>query len=190
MPNIFVSYRSDDEPAAAVLVHRELAAHFGADEVFLDNSAIPPGADFPQALLRGVRTAKVLLVIIGTRWLTAQAPRGGRALDRPGDWVRTEIAEAFRCGVTVIPVLVGKAARLGAASLPADVEALARCQDLRLRLDDAGHDLRRLVAELEALGLRTVAEPDAAPPREVTMRARASEHGRIYQAGGNQVINE
>ncbi|ANZ35488.1 hypothetical protein BBK82_04735 [Lentzea guizhouensis] len=190
MPQIFVSYRSDDEPTAAVLVHRELGAHFGAEAVFLDGAAIPPGTDYTRALLEGVRTAKVLLVVIGPRWLEARAPGGGRALDQPGDWVRAEIAEAFRCGLTVIPLLVGAAARLGSAPLPADVAALARCQDLRLRPEDAEYDLRRLVAELEALGLR--AAPAAGPERngQVSMRATATGHSRVYQAGGNQVINE
>lgn len=191
MSQIFVSYRSDDEPTAAVLLHRELAAHFGADAVFLDNTAIPAGADYTRALLSGVRTAKVLLVVIGARWLTARARDGGRALDRHDDWVRLEIAEAFRCGVTVIPVLVGATARLGTAALPADVEPLNRCQDLRLRPDNAEYDLRRLIAELEALGLRAAAGPEgAADGGRSAMRARASGHGRVYQAGGNQVINE
>lgn len=112
--------------------------------------------------------------------------RGGRALDRPDDWVRVEISEAFRCGVTVIPVLVGEASRLTDVPLPSDIAALARCQYLRLRADDAEYDLRRIVDELEGHGLRK----KSARRSDVTMRARASGHGRVYQAGGDQVINE
>lgn len=141
-----------------------------------------------------MRTSQVLLAVIGPRWLTAAALTGGRALDRHDDWVRREISEAFVCGVTVIPVLVGAADRLTGAPLPADISALSRCQYLRLRHDDAEHDLRRIVEELVTRhGLREVPSKtrhDTARRPAASMKAKAYDNARVYQVNGDQVIYE
>ncbi|MGH3792738.1 MAG: hypothetical protein ACRDQ9_18475 [Pseudonocardiaceae bacterium] len=48
-----------------------------------------------QELLGRVRTAPVLLAVVGPRWLTATDPTGRRRIDDPDDWVRRELAEAL-----------------------------------------------------------------------------------------------
>jgi hypothetical protein len=137
MPRVFISYRSHDEPNAADLLNRELSQHF---KVFLGTCSIRAGADFERELLSAVRSSDVLLAVIGSRWF--DVPRG-----RP-DWVRREIAEAFRNRIKVIPVLVGPVNRLTEASLPRDIEELTRRNYLRLRHENTEYDLRRIVDEL------------------------------------------
>jgi len=101
-----------------------------------------------------VRSARVLLVVIGPRWLTATAPTGRRRIDDPADWIRRELAEAFTAGVRVIPVLTDQAQMPTEAELPADIAALSRCQYRRLRHHDSTADLARIVADLTSPGQR------------------------------------
>jgi hypothetical protein len=91
----------------------------------------------------------VLLVVVGSRWLTAPDPcGGGRAVDNPGDWVRREVAEALVQGARVIPLLIDDTERLTHARLPLDIDQLRRCQYLRLRHDNVDYDIARIVDSL------------------------------------------
>lgn len=148
MATIFINYRTADELGATMLIARELSRHFGDDTVFLAIDTIPPGTDFERELLRRARSADVLLAVVGTNWLTATSPDGGRALDRDEDWVRREIAEALHYGIRVIPILVDGAERLSKATLPADIAPVATLQHLRFRHEDSEHDLARIIDQL------------------------------------------
>lgn len=146
---VFISYRSRDEPATAMLLKRELSRQFGDDNVFIDKGMIPPGSDFEHGLLRRVRRSDVLLAVIGPRWLTVEPDAGGGpAINHHDDWVRREIAEAFASGVPVVPILVNDAARLTDASLPEDVIHLRKCQYLTLRHSSTDADLAKIVDQL------------------------------------------
>jgi TIR domain-containing protein len=147
---IFINYRTDDEPYAAPLLDSNLAQHFGPDVVFRDSRSIMPGDDFEPRIFDAVRGATVLLVVIGPKWLTAAGPDGRRRLDDPNDFVRREIATAFAHGVRVVPVLMN-ADRIRAADLPADIAALAASQDVRVDVRDSHADLSRLVDQLRQL---------------------------------------
>jgi len=99
-----------------------------------------------------VRTARLLLAVIGPRWLTATDPATGRRrIDDPADWIRRELAEAFAAGVRVIPVLTDYAGLPGEADLPADIAALSRCQYRHLRRREPTTDLARVAADLISL---------------------------------------
>ncbi|HEV3361700.1 MAG TPA: toll/interleukin-1 receptor domain-containing protein [Pseudonocardiaceae bacterium] len=187
MAKIFVNYRGGDGQNSADLLKYALSEKFGADEVFLAPNMIKPGSDFERELLRGVRACEVLLAVVGPNWLTATNAAGARAIEADGDWVRREIAEAFASGARVVPVLLDNATRLTDAALPDDIERLRRCQYLRLRHADFQSDLNRIVAELAKYVPRREDDQDTG---RVTMRARASGHSRVYQAGGDMVVNE
>jgi hypothetical protein len=51
-----------------------LEDRFGEEHVFLGAESIPAGADFFEELLGRVRSARVLLTVIGPRWLTTADP--------------------------------------------------------------------------------------------------------------------
>jgi hypothetical protein len=148
MYDVFINYRAADIRGYAALLHMELGRRFGSNRVFLDSVSIPAGADFVEALLAAVRTARVLLAVIGPGWLTMSDAAGRRRLDDPQDWVRRELAEAFRAGVRVVPVLIDDAELPREEQLPVDIVALVRCEFRRLRHHDARADLERLVTEL------------------------------------------
>jgi tetratricopeptide (TPR) repeat protein len=162
---VFINYRGEDSYSYGALLHAELSHRFGPNQVFLDSESIPAGADYVEQLLRRVRQARVVLAVIGSRWLTAAGP-GGRRIDDPDDWIRRELMEAFAAGLRVIPVLTDDADMPTAADLPDELALLARCQFRRLRHRDASVDLARLVTELADLDpeLAAAAAKSAEPP--------------------------
>jgi hypothetical protein len=148
---VFINYRGEDSHSYGALLYTELKGRFGEDQVFLDAETIPAGADFEVELLGAVRTARVLLAVIGPRWLSATDRTGRRRIDDPDDWIRRELAEAFAAGVRVIPVLTDRAELPREADLPADIAALGRCQYRHLRRREPTMGLARLVADLSSL---------------------------------------
>lgn len=148
---IFINYRSCDEPFAALFIDKRLAEHFGPEQVFRDARTIRPGTHFPTEIGHALQQCRVLLVVIGSRWLR-QGPDRVRLIDQPTDYVRIEIAHGLhRRGVVVVPVLVGDTPMPAANDLPADIAGLASRQYLRLRVRDADYDASRLIDELVAL---------------------------------------
>ena len=78
----------------------------------MDVADIAPGVDFAEAVENTIRSCKVLVVVIGPRWLELlHAREGGR------DYVEHEIEAALRLGLTVIPALAGGAQARGSALL-------------------------------------------------------------------------
>jgi hypothetical protein len=187
MAKIFINYRNSDAGAAVLLKH-VLSERFGDNQIFLAAGMIPPGSDFERELLLRVRGCEVLLAVIGPAWLNAIGASGGRALDDDTDWVRREIAEAFSCGATVVPVLLDQTERLTDAQLPHDIETLRKCQYIRLRQEDFQSDLDRIADELGKYA--QAQDTPKSEPQGINMQARATGHGRVHQAGRDQVINE
>ena len=109
MTAIFISYRQDDSKAWAIALRDDLARAFGDAQVFLDKDTLKAGrwrAQIDQAL----RESRVVLVLIGPRWLVSGDAQGQPRLQRPDDVHRQEVAQSLaRPTVTVIPVLVDEA---------------------------------------------------------------------------------
>jgi len=147
---VFINYRGADSGSYGALLYLELSRHFGDGLVFLDSESIPAGSDFVAHLTGRVRHSRVLLAVIGPRWLTASDAEGRRRIEDPQDWIRRELAEAFAAGVRVIPVLTDGAEPPVERELPADIAALGRCQYRRLRHRDASADLARIRTDLAA----------------------------------------
>jgi hypothetical protein len=155
---VFINYRSNDA-GWAVHLDNVLSERFGADRVFRASRSIQPGDDFIDRILSTVAASKVLVAVIGTGWLGATDRADGRALDSEHDWVRREIAQAFRQQLRVLPLLVDDAPPLRPEDLPEDIAQLARCQYLRVHYRAAqidtqrvGDELVRLVPELATVG--------------------------------------
>lgn len=189
---VFINYRGEDSHSYGALLHRDLSVHFGEDRVFLDAECIPAGADFVEELLGRVRSALVLLAVIGQRWLTATDSTGRRRIDDPDDWIHRELAEAFAADVRVIPVLIDGAELPCAAELPADIATLSRCQYRHLRRREPTSDLAHLVADLTRLDpvLAAAARNLDDPPRHrrpPATRSRVDERlDRLARASRSQ----
>src|SRR5262249_49350194 len=115
-----------------------------------------------------VRQARVVLALIGPRWLQTTDSEG-RRIDDPNDWIRRELVEAFAAGVRVIPVLTDGAELPAEGELPSDLAALTRCRLRRLRYRDAGRDVDRLMTDLIEMDpdLGVVARRLQGVPREL-----------------------
>ncbi|NHD17799.1 MULTISPECIES: toll/interleukin-1 receptor domain-containing protein [unclassified Actinopolyspora] len=152
MADIFVNYRNEDGHDAAVAVERELSRRFGDEKVFRASKSIRPGEDFRGALTRGSSGARVLLVLIGDRWLSMRDAEGNVLLDKEEDWTRAEILNALESGARVIPVMCGRSLpRLSASDLPPALTPLADCQSLRYDSGNAEHDLAKIAHALVEL---------------------------------------
>jgi hypothetical protein len=95
---IFISYRRDDSAYPAGWLYDRLCAHLGSDQVFKDVDSIDPGDDFVRVLEDAVGSCRVLLALIGDRWLDITNETGHRRLDDPNDFMRSRSRP--RCAVT------------------------------------------------------------------------------------------
>src|SRR4051812_2499112 len=109
MAGIFVSYRQADAKAWAISLRDDLVEAFGADQVFLDKDTLHAG-NWHKQIQSALDRCKVVLVVIGPRWLTITDDKNRPRIQLSDDVHRQEIALALgRSDVTVIPVLVDEA---------------------------------------------------------------------------------
>jgi TIR domain-containing protein len=198
MHDIFINYRNGDEEGTAMAIERELSRRFGSEQVFFASKSIRLGVNYSHDLLNAVHNCKVLLAVIGSRWLTAADEQGRKRLDNEDDWIRREILEAFDHGVPVMPVLVGrKQPRLSEADLPPELARLANNQSRRLDTHNSVTDLRVLGDEVARLVPSLVdsdqpgeaAGPDTDDgPASATLRA--GDHARQQVGGANTFVND
>jgi hypothetical protein len=117
MASIVISYRRDDTSDITGRIHDRLRGYYGSDAVFRDIEKIPPGIDFRQYISETLLRAKVLIAVIGPRWL---GPRedGQLRIAAADDPVRIEIETALQIGIQVIPILVNDAVMPRAEDIP------------------------------------------------------------------------
>src|SRR3954447_2904704 len=116
MARIILSYRRSDSATMTQLIFSRLAARYGEQSIFMDIDNIPFGVDFRAHIRENVRSADILLAIVGTSWIGSNAEGAPRILEAE-DPVRAEVEIAFEHAVTVIPVLVEHADMPSAAQL-------------------------------------------------------------------------
>lgn len=132
LDGIFISYRREDSAGYAGRLYDRLAAHFGAERVFMDVEGIAPGTDFVDAIERAVTSCKVLIVLIGKEWTAIQDNSGRRRLDDPNDFIRLETSTALKRDIRVVPVLVEGALMPRADELPDELSGLSRRQAIEV----------------------------------------------------------
>ncbi|MBS0448345.1 MAG: toll/interleukin-1 receptor domain-containing protein [Proteobacteria bacterium] len=150
---IFISYRREDTAGYARAVYDELTARFGSERVFIDVDDIAAGQPFAEIIQRTVGASKVLLVLIGRRWLGERDDALPRIAD-PEDFVRIEVATGLASGMRVIPVLLDGAAMPAKWQLPEPLQPLAERNALVVDHSGFAADIERLIAALqEVLGV-------------------------------------
>lgn len=184
---IFISYRRDDAAYPAGWLFDLLVDRYGAGGLFKDVNSIQLGDDFVEVITAAVQSCRVLLAVIGKRWLNAVDEDGRRRLDDPGDFVRLEIEGALHRNVRIIPILVEGARMPRAAELPESLEKLAYREALELGPAQFARDIHRLLKALDSIGsddrphppplraLRLPSRPDIVPPRPAGKEASGKE---------------
>jgi hypothetical protein len=145
-PGLFISYRRDDAGPYARLLQLQFGLRLPDMPVFMDLDSIEVGTDFEEAIENGVNSCRVLIALIGLKWLEARDEEGRRRLDDPEDYVRFEIRTALERCVRVIPVLVDGAKMPPRNRLPDDLGKLARLNALEMSYERYEYDQSRLVA--------------------------------------------
>jgi len=150
MTQVFLSYRTADEPFGVAMLDRELSRRFGSRAVFLASKSIEPGTDWEERMFTAVRESAALLAIIGRNWLNARDDQGRRRIDDPDDLVRKEILLALSLGKPVIPVRLG-IKRLTADQLPEPLAEMLKRQDVEVRFRNHKADVDHLADKLSLL---------------------------------------
>ena len=155
MTTIFISYRRDDEPAAAGRLYDALVAALGARSVFIDVDGIKPGVDFVEVLEEVLSRCEVLVAVIGRRWLEARDAQGRSRLADSGDFVRLELVRALERSeehgdIRLLPLCVDGARMPRPDELPPELASFARLQAFSLRHATWRSDLDHLLEWLQA----------------------------------------
>jgi hypothetical protein len=129
---IFISYRRAESAYPTGWLYDRLANHFGRADIVRDIDTIEPGDDFVEVIGRAVASCDVMLVVIGTRWISITDEDGRRRLDHSDDFVRREIEAAWQRDIRVIPILVDGATMPRTEQLPPSLVKLTRHQALEL----------------------------------------------------------
>jgi hypothetical protein len=178
MPKLAISYRRSDSSAITGRIYDRLAAHYGKESVFMDIDNIPFGADFRAHIQAVLRETQVLIVVIGPRWLGADAA-GTIRMSQESDPVRAEIEAALARNMPLIPVLVDGAKMPGSAELPASFNEFAFLNAAEVATGRDFHPhLDRLIAAID----RTVAA-SAIPGPHAASAGAASKRGPTPRAG-------
>ena len=161
---IFICYRRDDAAGHAGRLRDRLAAAFGDSQVFLDIDQVGIGEDFVARTTSVVESCRVVLVVIGRRWLEVRDVHGRRRIDDPDDYVRIEIATALRADrpIVIVPVLVHGATMPREEDLPDEITALSRRNALAAPDERWHSEIKRLIEKLESVvGVSRVSGADA-----------------------------
>ena len=144
--DIFISYRREDSADVTGRIYDRLVAAFGRETIFKDVDSIPMGVNFKEYLDKQVQHTRVMLAVIGPKWLTVTDSQGARRLDNPADFVRIEVEMGLQRKIPVIPLLVSGASMPRENQLPATLQNLSLQNGTQIRPDPDFHrDMDRLI---------------------------------------------
>ena|GEM_PF-4469810 len=162
MTKLFISYREADSLAITGRIYADLRATFGAKNIFYDRQNIKSASNWSATLREQMAAAHIVIVVIGTKWLTVTSATGTPRLDDPTDWVRNEVETALDRQLEIIPVMVDGASPLNPTDprIPPPINGLAKKQVQRVRNDpDFETDIQKLKVRLVELGMRRRMSP-------------------------------
>ena len=114
--------------------------------------SIRPGENFQSVLKNDLERTKIMLVVMGPRWLELLRPSGPTdsetSHETSHDYVRLEVASALERNLPVFPVLVDGATMPEAKDLPDDLKQLAFRQAFSVRHESFPRDMWELEQEL------------------------------------------
>lgn len=153
-PLAFISYRRHDSSAASRWLYQTIQRTFGVTSAFMDTESIRMADDWTDRIHSALRSATVLLAVIGPTWLRIADEYGRRRIDKEDDWVRNEIYHAIDNRIIVLPVLLAKTPIPEKSALPDCLSKLVQRQAFELRDDRWESDLNLLLARLEEVGFQ------------------------------------
>ena len=146
---IFISYRRDDTASMALNIAQSLERTFGKGSVFIDVDGIQAGRDFGTILKNTLCKCKVVIAVIGPRWLEIKNEANQRRLDDPEDWVRQEISFAIKSNLIVVPTLVDGATLPKRQDLPLDLQELVMRNAVKITTNGFRHEMIGLANDIQ-----------------------------------------
>lgn len=147
-PTIFISYRREDSAGQSGRIFDRLVQQYGKKYIYRDIESIPAGEDFVEAVQEKIKQSDILLVLIGTKWLTAADGEGRWRLADENDLVRVEIVTALKRNMRVIPVLLQGASIPKAKDLPGELAKLAQRNAVEIRDTNFDLDIEQLIVKI------------------------------------------
>ena len=144
---IFISYRRDDTSWVTTSIYQSLLKSFSQDQIFRDVDSIPYGVDFFELIEKEVSKCHVFIAVIGEDWLRLTDVTN--TLENSTDFVRIEIATAFKHQVRVIPVIVDGARMPKPNELPDEIKPLARINAVPISHERFNTDINQLISILQ-----------------------------------------
>jgi hypothetical protein len=184
MPTIFISYRRADSQAMTDNIRGYLARKLGDDAVFQDVIDIPFGVDFRTYLEQAIGSCKVVLVIMGQRWLTVTDEEGRRRLDDPNDFTRIEVETALKNpNILVVPVLVDSAIMPQDEKLPPSLADLHFRNAAKVRYNpDFDRDMETLIGNMDRYLKGAITHPKPPEDRDARLHPAPSRNPMIWVA--------
>lgn len=178
--SLFLSYRREDSAGHTGRLHDKLAQRWGADRLFWDIDSIAPGEDFVEAIDRTLDQCRLVIVVIGPRWLDVVTEEGLRRIDDAADYHRQEILRAIERRIRLMPVLVGGARMPKPSALPAPLQTLARRHAFEITDKRFSYDTSQLIEAIERQ--LSLPPPEEAAPVVATAPAQASTGADWFRA--------
>ncbi len=140
MSRVFISYRRIGSAGFAHLLRFRLQMPplaLWEDDVFLDDTSIEYGEEFPERIRKAISVAKVFLLLVEAQWLDATYEDGQRKIDREIDFCRQELIQApgrLQAGeeFAVIPIVCGESEFPSAEKLPGCLRSITNLNRAQL----------------------------------------------------------
>lgn len=147
MPKVFVSYRRSDSQERAHRIADWLVLKYGQENVFLDADTIDIGVPFADVIKQHLRSADVVLIIIGHQWVD-EIERRYDPSNPLHDFVLLEVYGALEItkkrNALIIPVLLERSVNIDVNRLPNMIKSLTQLNYAYVRGTDFHSDMERL----------------------------------------------
>lgn len=146
---VFINYRRAESLKDARHLASLLDKGALKGRIFIDKKGLDGAPDWLMELERQVASSDVMVALIGRDWTEIRDAGGKRRIDDENDFVRFELAEAFRRKVPIVPVLVDGASMPRGDQLPPNLLLLTRPQAELLRSESFDADVLKIGRRLQ-----------------------------------------
>jgi len=147
---IFINYRRAESLKDARHLAKLIDTGPFRGRIFIDLKGLDGAPDWLHELERQVASSDAMISIICRDWVEVRDGDGKRRIDNDKDFVRFELAEAFRRNIPVIPVLVDGARMPKGSELPDNLLYLTRPQAELLRAESFDADCVKIAKRVQA----------------------------------------
>jgi hypothetical protein len=147
---VFINYRRAESLKDARHLASLLDKGALKGRIFIDTKGLDGAPDWLTELERQVASSDVMISLICKDWTDIRDAEGKRRIDDENDFVRFELAEAFRRKIPVVPVLVDGASMPRGDRLPPNMLLLTRPQAELLRSESFDADVLKIGRRVQA----------------------------------------